>query len=124
MRTNIDLDDDLVQEARRLTGIATKKALVEEALRVLIASRRRRSLLDLEGRVSFADGYDYKEHRVLLGARWSLNLNPFAPREVSPEGHVPLPYGIEDGGDGFDEDRIQDLLRQDEAARAGSACVD
>jgi len=63
MRTNIDLDDDLVQEARRLTGIATKKALVEEALRVLIASRRRRSLLDLEGRVSFADGYDYKEHR-------------------------------------------------------------
>jgi Arc/MetJ family transcription regulator len=63
MRTNIDLDDELVEEARRLSGIATKKALVEEALRVLIASRRRRSLLDLEGQILFADGYDYKETR-------------------------------------------------------------
>ena len=63
MRTNIDLDDQLVEEARELTGITTKKALVEEALRVLIASRRRRSLLDLEGKISFADGYDYKELR-------------------------------------------------------------
>lgn len=59
MRTNIELDDDLVEEARRLTGITTKRALVEEALKVLIASRRRRSLLDLKGKISFAEGYDY-----------------------------------------------------------------
>ena len=63
MRTNIELDDALVDEARELTGISTKRALVEEALRALIASRRRRSLLDLEGKISFAEGYDHLESR-------------------------------------------------------------
>jgi Arc/MetJ family transcription regulator len=63
MRTNIELDDDLVEEARRLTGITTKRALVEEALKVLISSRSRRSLLDLKGKISFAEGYDYHSLR-------------------------------------------------------------
>ena len=63
MRTNIVLDDELIAEARQLTGIRTKKALVDEALRVLIEVRRRRSLLDLEGKIRFADGYDHKELR-------------------------------------------------------------
>ena len=54
MRTNIELDDGLIEEARLLTGLQTKKAVVEEALRVLIASRRRRSLLDLEGASGYA----------------------------------------------------------------------
>ncbi|MFL6258660.1 MAG: type II toxin-antitoxin system VapB family antitoxin [Thermoanaerobaculia bacterium] len=63
MRTNIVLDDELVAEAARLTGITTKKDLVHEALRVLIATRRRKSLLDLEGKIQFAPGYDYKALR-------------------------------------------------------------
>jgi len=63
VRTNIELDDELVDEARQLTGIATKRALVEEALRALIAARRRRSLLDLEGKIAFAEGYDHRELR-------------------------------------------------------------
>jgi Arc/MetJ family transcription regulator len=63
MRTNIVLDDELVEEAARLTGITTKKDLVHEALRVLIATRRRKSLLDLEGKIQFAPGYDYKALR-------------------------------------------------------------
>lgn len=63
MRTNIVLDDELVEEAARLTGITTKKDLVHEALRVLIATRRRKSLLDLEGKIRFAPGYDYKALR-------------------------------------------------------------
>lgn len=63
MRTNIILDDDLIAEAQRLTGIATKRAVVEEAPRVLIKSRRRLSLLDLEGKVDLAPGYDYKSLR-------------------------------------------------------------
>ena len=63
MRTNIVLDDRLVAEAQRLTGITTKRALVDEALRVLIATRRRRSLLELEGKIRFAEGYDHKALR-------------------------------------------------------------
>ena len=67
MRTNIVLDDDLVEEARRLTGIPTKRALVAEALRTLIETRRRRSLLELKGRIRFAEGYDHRELRRARG---------------------------------------------------------
>lgn len=63
MRTNIVLDDEMVSEAMELTGIQTKRALVEEALRVLIEVTKRRSLLDLEGKIEFAPDYDYKALR-------------------------------------------------------------
>lgn len=63
MRTNIMLDEKLLAEAKRLTGISTKRALVDEALRVLIATRKRRSLLELEGKIRFTEGYDYKALR-------------------------------------------------------------
>ncbi len=36
MRTNIDLDDKLVAKAMKLTGLKTKKALVDEALRMMV----------------------------------------------------------------------------------------
>jgi len=45
MRTNIDLDDDLMREAKRYSSAPTKRALVEEALRAFVAAksdRRRR----------------------------------------------------------------------------------
>ena len=64
MRTNIDLDDRLLGEARRLTGIKTKRELVHEALRVLVENRRRKSLLDLRGKIRFAPGYDYRTLRA------------------------------------------------------------
>ncbi len=41
MRTNIDLDDDLVQEAMRLSNARSKRALVEEALRTFVDVRAR-----------------------------------------------------------------------------------
>lgn len=63
MRTNIVLDDDLVAEASRLSGIKTKKELVHEALRVLIAARKRKNLLDLRGKIEFVPGYDHKALR-------------------------------------------------------------
>ena len=63
MRTNIELDESLVAEAQRLTGIATKRELVDEALRLLVASRRRQPLASLRGRVRFDDAYDHREAR-------------------------------------------------------------
>jgi Arc/MetJ family transcription regulator len=39
MRTNIELDDDLIAEAMELTGLPSKKATVELALRDLDAMR-------------------------------------------------------------------------------------
>jgi Arc/MetJ family transcription regulator len=63
MRTNIVLDDDLVEEAKRLTGIRTKRELVHEALKLLVTTKRRISLLSIAGKVKFAAGYDYKKLR-------------------------------------------------------------
>lgn len=63
MRTNIVLDDELIAEAARLSGISTKKELVHEALRVFIATKKRKSLLDLRGKIEFAPGYDHKALR-------------------------------------------------------------
>jgi Arc/MetJ family transcription regulator len=63
MRTNIDIDENLIAEAARLTGIKTKKELVHQALKVLIESKKRRSLLELAGKIEFDPDYDYKAAR-------------------------------------------------------------
>jgi Arc/MetJ family transcription regulator len=50
MRTNIDVDDALLAEAMAAAGLTTKKATVEEALRVLVRQyRRRRAIGDMAG---------------------------------------------------------------------------
>ena len=45
MRTNIELDDELVAEAMAATGLPTKRATVEQALRVLVLQHRRKTAL-------------------------------------------------------------------------------
>lgn len=44
MRTNIDIDDALLAEARKLSGQATKKGTVDEALRLLVRLRRQQQV--------------------------------------------------------------------------------
>ena len=63
MRTNVVLDDDLINEAIKLSGVKTKKDVISCALQEFVAIRRRRNLLDLEGKIKFQDNYDYKAMR-------------------------------------------------------------
>jgi Arc/MetJ family transcription regulator len=49
MRTTLTLDDELVAEAQRLTGIMEKSALVRVALRALIERESARRLAHLGG---------------------------------------------------------------------------
>jgi len=63
MRLRINLDDDLVAEAVQISGITDLKELISEALQGLIARNRRKSLLDLQGRIEFAPGYDHEQLR-------------------------------------------------------------
>jgi Arc/MetJ family transcription regulator len=50
MRTNIDIDDDLMAQAMAATGKTTKKAVVEEALRQLVSlHEQRRAMQALAG---------------------------------------------------------------------------
>lgn len=51
MRTNIEIDDDVLREAQRLLGTRTKRETVDLALRELVARNRRLGILALRGRV-------------------------------------------------------------------------
>ena len=51
MRTNIDIDGDLMARAQNASGKRTKKATVEEALRTLIRLREQEEILGLAGKV-------------------------------------------------------------------------
>jgi Arc/MetJ family transcription regulator len=62
-RTNIFLDDKLIREAARLSGLETKKDVVQEALRYYVEHRSRPSLLELKGKIRFSDNSDYKATR-------------------------------------------------------------
>jgi Arc/MetJ family transcription regulator len=53
MRTNIVLNEELVAEAQRLTGLRTKRGLIDHALRELVRRRQQRRLLELRGRVKW-----------------------------------------------------------------------
>jgi Arc/MetJ family transcription regulator len=68
MRTNIELDDELIAEAMELTGLSTKKATVELALRDLVNEHRRRKALD-----------------ELWGMGWEGNLDAIRDDWSAPE---------------------------------------
>jgi Arc/MetJ family transcription regulator len=51
MRTNIEIDDEILREAQQITGARTKRETVDVALRELVARQRRLGILDLRGRV-------------------------------------------------------------------------
>ena len=55
MLTNIDIDEKLVAEARRLTGLRTKKAVVEAGLRALIELNKQAEVRQLWGRLHWQD---------------------------------------------------------------------
>jgi Arc/MetJ family transcription regulator len=63
MRTNIVLDDDLLEEAFSISTAKTKKALIHEALRELVHLRKRKDLTELAGMIELHDGFDHKALR-------------------------------------------------------------
>lgn len=64
MRTNVVLNDDLVEKALFLApSIKTKKDLIDTALREFIEVRQIKKIKDIRGMDLFADDYDYKKMR-------------------------------------------------------------
>jgi Arc/MetJ family transcription regulator len=58
VRTNIVLDEELVAEAMRRTGIKTKRGVVEEALRTLIQLKRQEEIRELRGQLHWEGDLD------------------------------------------------------------------
>jgi Arc/MetJ family transcription regulator len=53
MRTNIDIYNRLMQQAMRSSGARTKRAVVEEGLRLLIQTKGQGSIRRLRGKVAW-----------------------------------------------------------------------
>ncbi len=53
MRTNIDINDRLMRQAMRRSGARTKRAVVEEGLRLLIQTKGQASIRRLRGNVAW-----------------------------------------------------------------------
>ena len=58
MRTNIDIDDELMAEALEASGRKTKKAAVEEGLRLLVRTRKQRAIRKLRGKLHWEGSLD------------------------------------------------------------------
>ena len=50
-RTNVVLDDELVERCQEATGIKTRRALIDHALHELLRRERRKKILELKGTV-------------------------------------------------------------------------
>ena len=100
MRTNIDIDDKLMADAISMRGLKTKKAVVEEALRMLIRHEELQDSSALRGKVESWPGWEeerLKEHGVDYSScrhgvdrlfQWSAEFDggrsgPWHPRGLS-----------------------------------------
>jgi len=64
MRTNVVLNDELVDEAFKYSQtISTKKELIEIALKEYVNNRKRKNIRELRGKIKFLGNYDYKAMR-------------------------------------------------------------
>ena len=63
MATNLAIDDVLLERARRVGKLRTKKETVTQALTEFIQRRRQREILKSVGTIEFRKGWDYKKDR-------------------------------------------------------------
>ena len=64
MRTNIELDEELVEEAFKYARVSTKKDLIHLALREFVEQRSRRDMRELRGKIEFHEDYDHTKLRA------------------------------------------------------------
>ena len=55
MRTNVAIDDQLIADTQQITGIKTKRTVVEEALRLLVKIKHQEEIKALRGKLSWTD---------------------------------------------------------------------
>lgn len=58
MRTNIVIDDKLMADALKATGLKTKKDVVEEGLKALIKLRKQSGIKSLRGKLAWEGNLD------------------------------------------------------------------
>jgi Arc/MetJ family transcription regulator len=66
MRTNIVLDDNLIDRAQKLTGNKTKREVVQEALRTLIMLREQAEVRQLRVKLNWQGNLDEQRQSRIL----------------------------------------------------------
>ena len=66
MRTNIELNDDLIAQAQRFSGLRTKREVVDAALREFVARHRQQQMLSLVGEGLIDPSYDVRQVRAAM----------------------------------------------------------
>ncbi len=57
-RTNIVIDEDLIEKGLKVTGLSTRRALVDHALRELLRRESQKKILELKGNVKWEGDLD------------------------------------------------------------------
>ncbi|MBF0479771.1 MAG: type II toxin-antitoxin system VapB family antitoxin [Candidatus Omnitrophica bacterium] len=63
MRTNINIDDELLLKAKKISQVKTKREIVEKALKEFVINHSRLNIADLKGHIDFDPEYNYKKLR-------------------------------------------------------------
>lgn len=58
MRTNVVIDDDLMKSALKQSGLKTKKAVIEEGLRLLVEIKRQSNAKAFRGKLKWSGNLD------------------------------------------------------------------
>ena len=58
MRTNIVIDDELMASAIKATGLKTKRAVVEQGLKLIIRQNRQQAVRKLRGKLNWEGDLD------------------------------------------------------------------
>ena len=58
MRTNIVIDDDLMADAIKATGLSTKKEVVEQGLKLIIKRSQQQAIRQLKGKLQWEGDLD------------------------------------------------------------------
>ncbi len=66
MRTNVLIDDELMTKAKEVTGLQTKRAVIDKALRTLIQLKSQEKVRELRGKLCWEGDLDaMREGRFL-----------------------------------------------------------
>ncbi|OHD68720.1 MAG: antitoxin [Spirochaetes bacterium RBG_16_49_21] len=63
MATNLAIDDKLINQAKKISGLKTKKDTVTLALKEFISRRKQEEIIDLFGTIEYNSDYNYKKLR-------------------------------------------------------------
>ena len=94
MRTNIEIDDRLMEKAQRLSGLGTKRAVVEAGLQLVIRLKEQEEILRLAGKVHWEGDLD--QSREGTAARPGRRPTKGA---ASPSGSATARLGVGERGD-------------------------